>query len=97
MITGNGTFGVNQAQTNCSYTYNSIGNLTDKCGAVLSYGHANHPSAVSNHAGLGKNYTYDDNGNMLTRVGPDWMGFELRAATNDPASALSVSSAVCRR
>jgi RHS repeat-associated protein len=67
MITGNGTFGVNQAQTNCSYAYTSIGNLTDKCGAVLSYGDANHPSAVTNHSTLSKNYTYDANGNMLTR------------------------------
>ncbi len=67
MITGNGTFGVNQAQTSCSYTYSSIGNLTNKCGAVLSYGDANHPSAVTNHSTLAKNYTYDANGNMLTR------------------------------
>jgi RHS repeat-associated protein len=26
-----------------------------------------HPSAVTNHAGLGKSYSYDANGNMLTR------------------------------
>jgi len=34
---------------------------------VLSYGDANHPSAVTNHSTLNKNYTYDANGNMLTR------------------------------
>jgi hypothetical protein len=45
--------------------------LTDKCGAVLSYGDASHPSAVTNHSTLGKNYTYDQNGNMLTRGQPD--------------------------
>jgi uncharacterized protein RhaS with RHS repeats len=41
--------------------------LTDKCGAVLSYADANYPSAVTNHSTLGKNYTYDQNGNMLAR------------------------------
>ena len=52
MITGAGTFGAGQSQQNCSYTYNSIGNLTDKCGSTLSYGDSMHPSAVTNHAGL---------------------------------------------
>lgn len=50
MTTGNDTFGINQATQNCSYTYSSIGNLTDKCGAVFTYGDANHPSAVTNHS-----------------------------------------------
>ena len=67
MITGAGTFGAGQSQQNCSYTYNAIGNLTDKCGSTLSYGDSMHPSAVTNHAGLSKNYAYDANGNMLTR------------------------------
>ena len=67
MITGAGTFGTNQAQTSCTYAYNAIGNLTNKCGAVLTYGDTNHPSAVTNHSTLNKNYTYDQNGNMLTR------------------------------
>ncbi len=67
MISGSGTFGTNQSQQNCTYTYNAIGNLTDKCGAVLSYSDANHPSAVTNHSGLSKNYSYDANGNMLAR------------------------------
>ena len=67
MTSGAGTFGANQSNQNCSYAYNSIGNLTNKCGATLSYGDANHPSAVTNHSGLGKNYAYDANGNMQTR------------------------------
>jgi len=67
MIAASGTFGVNQATQNCTYTYSAIGNLTNKCGAVLSYGDANHPSAVTNHSSLKKNYSYDQNGNMLTR------------------------------
>jgi RHS repeat-associated protein len=67
MINGAGTFGGNQAQQNCTYTYNATGNLTNKCGAVLTYGDANHPSAVTNHSTLNKNYTYDANGNMITR------------------------------
>ena len=67
MTSGSGTFGVDQAQQNCSCTYNAIGNLTNECGASLSYGDANHPSAVTNHSTLNKNYTYDQNGNMLTR------------------------------
>jgi RHS repeat-associated protein len=67
MITGSGTFGTNQAQQNCTYAYNAVGNLTNKCGAVLAYSDANHPSAVTNHSTLNKNYTYDANGNMLTR------------------------------
>jgi RHS repeat-associated protein len=67
MPSASGTFGTNQANQNCTYAYSSIGNLTNKCGSVLTYGDANHPSAVTNHAGTGKNYTYDPNGNMLTR------------------------------
>ncbi len=62
-----GTFGGNLSQANCTYAYNAIGNLTDKCGAVLSYADSMHPSAVTNHAGLSKSYTYDANGNMLSR------------------------------
>ena len=67
LTSASGTFGANQSQANRTYGYNSIGNLTDKCGSVLSYGDGNHPSAVTNHAGLSKNYTYDANGNMLSR------------------------------
>ena len=42
-----GTFGANQSQTSCGYGYNSIGNITSKCGAVFEYNHLMHPSAVS--------------------------------------------------
>jgi|GEM_PF-3200168 len=67
LITASGPFGPNQAQQNCSYGYNAIGNITDKCGATLSYSDAMHPSAVTNNSATGKDYTYDQNGNMLTR------------------------------
>jgi len=52
---------------NCSYIYNAIGTLSDKCRAVFEYNHALHPSAVSKNLATGKEYTYDENGNMLTR------------------------------
>src|ERR1044071_2163711 len=35
--------------------------------AVFTYGDAMHPSAVTFNPATGKNYTYDANGNMLTR------------------------------
>ena len=67
LITGTGTFGANQAPQNCAYIYNAIGNLTDKCGTAFTYGDAMHPSAVTYNPATGRNYTYDANGNMLTR------------------------------
>jgi uncharacterized protein RhaS with RHS repeats len=66
LINAAGTFGANQVQTACIYGYNAIGNLTDKCGAALSYNDAMHPSAVTHNPLTGKNYAYDANGNMLT-------------------------------
>jgi RHS repeat-associated protein len=69
--TASGMFSAGQSQQNCSganrYIYNAIGNLTGKCGAVLTYGDAMHPSAVTNNSATDKNYTYDANGNMLNR------------------------------
>jgi RHS repeat-associated protein len=49
-----------------SYTYNATtGNLASKGGQTLSYGAPNHPHAAT---AMGSNlYTYDANGNMLTR------------------------------
>ena len=35
-----GTFGANRSRTSCTYEYNSIGNLTNKGGAVFEYNHA---------------------------------------------------------
>ena len=67
MTYASGTFGPGQSQANCSYTYNAIGNLTNKCGALLIYGDAMHPSAVTHNSATGKNYTYDPNGNMTNR------------------------------
>ena len=51
---------------NESYTYNpTTGNLASKAGQTLTYGAANHPHAAT---AMGSNiYTYDANGNMLTR------------------------------
>ena len=67
LTSGSGTFGTNQAQQNCAYAYNAIGDITNKCGAVFSYGDVMHPSAVTFNPTTGKSYTYDANGNMLTR------------------------------
>jgi RHS repeat-associated protein len=65
--TASGTFGVNQSPQNCSYGYNAIGNLENKCGATLSYNAAMHPSAVTHNSATNKSYLYDDNGNMTAR------------------------------
>jgi len=67
MITASGTFGANQSQANCTYVYNAIGDITNKCGTTFTYGDVMHPSAVTFNPATGKNYTYDANGNMLTR------------------------------
>jgi len=67
LVTASGTFGANQSQANCTYVYNAIGDITNKCGTVFTYGDAMHPSAVTFNPATGRNYTYDANGNMLTR------------------------------
>ena len=52
-----------------TYTYNPVsGNLASKGGATYTYGDAAHKHAVTSRSG-GWLYTYDANGNMLTRVG----------------------------
>ncbi len=66
LVAASGTFGTNQSLQTCTYAYNAIGNILDKCGAVFSYGDAMHPSAVTFNPATGKSYTYDANGNMLT-------------------------------
>ena len=35
-----GTLGANGRRSSCTYVYNSIGNLANKCGAVFEYNHA---------------------------------------------------------
>lgn len=66
LLTASGTFGSGQSQQNCTYGYNAIGNIVNKCGVTYSYNDAMHPSAVTSISS-GKSYTYDANGNMLTR------------------------------
>jgi RHS repeat-associated protein len=67
LINAAGTFGPNQSQTACIYGYSAIGDITNKCGTLFTYGDSMHPSAVTHNPLTGKNYTYDQNGNMLTR------------------------------
>jgi RHS repeat-associated protein len=66
--TAYGYFGTNQAIKDCTYSYSSIGNITNKCGVEFTYGDPLHPSAVT-AISTGKTYTYDANGNMLTGGG----------------------------
>jgi YD repeat-containing protein len=60
----NGTYGTYPLQ---SYAYSSItGNLSSKAGASYTYGDSNHPHAVT---AMGTDsYTYDTNGNQVTRT-----------------------------
>jgi uncharacterized protein RhaS with RHS repeats len=58
---------LNQSQQDCTYVYDPIGNITSKCGYTFSYGDPLHPSAVTFNPATGKNYSYDANGNMITR------------------------------
>jgi RHS repeat-associated protein len=67
LITGSGNFGPNQSPQSCTYEYNAIGDITNKCGTMFTYGDSMHPSAVTYNPATGKSYTYDANGNMLTR------------------------------
>jgi len=64
-----GPFGANQAVTSCSYQYSPIGN-PDKYSYTFSYGDAMHPSAVTYNPATSKNYSYDTDGNMMTRGSP---------------------------
>jgi len=64
-----GTFGAGQAFTSCTYQYSPIGN-PDKCSYTFSYGDAMHPSAVTYNPATSKNYSYDTDGNMMTRGTP---------------------------
>jgi hypothetical protein len=66
-----GTFGTNQANKICDWAantlnYDPIGNILNKCAVAFVYGDGMHPSAVTSISS-GKTYTYDANGNMLTR------------------------------
>jgi RHS repeat-associated protein len=63
LTSGSGTFGgTNQSQTSCSYAYDAIGNLLNKCGVAYSYTDPMHPSFVTARDD-GKSYTADINGN----------------------------------
>lgn len=52
----------------CTYTYNAIGNITNKCNIAYSYNDPNHPSFVTNTSD-GKTYTADANGNTASGAG----------------------------
>jgi RHS repeat-associated protein len=70
LTNASGTFGTNQSQQNCTYVYSPIGNIDNKCGVNFTYATPSglRPSAVTSTDGPnGKTYTYDANGNMLTR------------------------------
>ena len=60
--TAYGYFGQDQAEKYCTYSYNSIGNILNKCGVTYSYDDAMHPSFVTSRSD-GKTYTADINGN----------------------------------
>jgi len=63
------------------YAYNAIGNMTlnEEAGVgTYSYGAVNdQPHAVT--SANGKNYTYDDNGNMLTRGSNQTLSFDAQS------------------
>ena len=67
LTSASGTFGTNQSPQNCTYGYNAIGDIINKCGTTFTYCDSMHPSAVTFNPATGRNYTYDANGNMLTR------------------------------
>jgi hypothetical protein len=67
LIRASGSFGgSNQAATDCTYGYDAIGNLLNKCGVAYSYNDPMHPSFVTSRDD-GKSYTADINGN--TQIG----------------------------
>jgi len=68
LATAYGYFGTAQDEKFCTYNYNSIGNIMNKCGVTFTYGDPMHPSAVT-AISSGKTYSYDPNGNMLTGGG----------------------------
>jgi len=71
LATAYGYFGQDQAEKYCTYEYNSIGNIMNKCGVTFTYGDPMHPSAVTSISS-GKTYNYDPNGNTQTGGGRDF-------------------------
>ncbi len=69
--TAYGYFGAGQDEKFCTYNYNSIGNIMNKCGVTFEYNDTLHPSAVTNISS-GKTYSYDPNGNMTSGGGRDF-------------------------
>jgi RHS repeat-associated protein len=70
--TASGTFGALVGgvpdQASCTYTYDAIGNILNKCGITYPYNDPLHPSFVTATSD-GKTYTADANGNTLTGAG----------------------------
>ena len=52
----------------CTYTYDAIGNILNKCGITYSHTDPLHPSFVTATSD-GKTYAADANGNTLTGAG----------------------------
>jgi RHS repeat-associated protein len=85
------TGGTNGNYTTESYSYNlTTGNLATKAGVTYTYGDSNHAHAVTSLSN-GNTYSYDSNGNQLTR----YVGGSTYTLTYDAENRLvSVSGAV---
>ena len=68
LTSASGTFGANQAQTSCSYGFDAIGNILNKCGVSYFYSDGTHPSFVTSTSD-GRSYAADPNGNTLNGAG----------------------------
>ena len=91
LVEASGTYGDNQGPKDCSYDYDAIGNIQNKCGVAYSYTNLNHPSFVTSTSD-GNTYAPDLNGNTFTGNGRtfSWTADNRAASINNASGTTAM-------